>query len=257
MNKAYEHHEDLESPNLSELTYASQEIKKSQTHETLNDELVVVEGLQILFDKLFMVVPDDKEYMSGITSQDHDKVEELFGIIHDYMEEYSFEKDHLHKELEYLIKNVGLLPKSKDSVLKFFDLNSKFDLIAVKLHASDYVCQLKDKELGNKTKAFTNKIDIIFKDLKTITSSLIAIENESEKINNRINALFEKYDEIDFLDKYDIASTFLPSLIDAKNMVSVKLSETREIFRGMPEIKVFLEGAVDEYDQCAEGEPMR
>lgn len=256
MDKAYHHEPETESPNLSDLTYESQEIKKTQTHETLNDEIVVIEGLQILFQKLFMVVPDDKEYLAGVTSQDHDKVDELFGIIHDYMEEYTYEKDHLHEELAYLIKNIGLMPKSKQSILKFFDLTSKYDLIGIKLHASDYVCQLKDQAIGHKTNAFTHKMEIIFKDMKNITSGLIAIEHQSEKIDNRINALLMNYDEIQFLDKYDIAVTFLPSLIDAKNLVSVKLNEAREILRAMPTIKTFVEEAVDSFDECAEGESM-
>ena len=133
MEKVQHHTEDLQSPNLSELSYDSINIKKNQNHETLNDEILVIEGLEIIFQKMFMNVPDDKEYLNGITSENHDQVEEIFGIVHDYMEEYNNESTHLHEELDFIIKTMSLLPVSDDHILQFFDLFEKYSDIAGKL----------------------------------------------------------------------------------------------------------------------------
>ena len=253
MDKVQHHTEDLQSPNLSELSYDSVNIKKNQNHETLNDEILVIEGLQIIFDKIFMNVPDDKEYLNGITSEDHDQVEEIFGIVHDYMEEYNNEETHLHEELDFLIKTIALLPVSNDHILQFFDLFEKYSEIGGKLKVADYTCQQKNKVISKKLELFTDNIQTILKDLKNMSSVLISIENEGDKIGNRIHALTERSDEIDYIDKYDIAITFVPTLIDAKTLVAQKLSETREILMYMPHTKEYIEESIDDYDVCATG----
>jgi hypothetical protein len=256
MDKANDDHEEEKSPNFSELSYDSQEIKKAQNHETLNDEIVVIEGLEATFQHILMVVPDDKEYMNGITSEDHDQVNELFDIVYHYMDEYTKESEHIHSELDYLKKNMSLIPKSKQGVLAFFDLESEYSGIGHKLNAGNYTCQQKDKVINTKLIGFSKKIKTINEDLKNISSVLIAIENESEKIGNRINALLERGHGIEFIDKLDMASTFVPSLIDAKNMIGMKLNEAREVLMSMPKMKEQIQESVEEYDECSSGTPL-
>ena len=244
---------DLISPNMSELSYDSVNIKRTQNHETLNDEITVIEGLEIIFQKIFLGVPDDKEYLNGITSQDHSDVEELFGIVHDFMEEYNKDEEETTEELNFLIKTIALLPVSNDHILQFFDLFEKYHEIGTKMKAADYTCQQKDKKVTLDIKLFVGKIQMILKDLNNMSSVLVSIKNESTKIGNRIEALTERSDDIDYIDKYDIAISFVPTLIDAKSMISQKLSETREILMYMPHTKETIEETIDDYDLCASG----